>query len=747
MISKANKKMLAIVTAFMFMFTVFAPIGMIGEAEAASKNRVDRVVYVDKDENFEDLARVPYLIIQDEDGDFGASERFRLQLPGSAEWNLGETTATSAAVSATSGAIASTTGAATQYQIRVISDQIIDVTLSGILKSQTFHIPLNVDLDNASGEIKVTVNPMDSAVSSGTYTFAVVESGGTIATVGEKRDVTRGNAHGATITIDEARIGALDPGTQEFRLRLPSGFNWNATLTSGSAVVEGLGNTATLEARIGANDRTLEVTVRNIVRSSDSRGYIAITPYFNITRDANLGDVKVDILSRSSDVTAVSGLVVAEYIEHGVTVSIDEVREFLAGRAAVGNLADLDEEEFETAEITIEQNGRALLDGRIVEFELPSWVKVAVAENADHETVFDEIFGDGSAVFERNSFWINSDRNRFEVTVEDSTEADEIELVIPLLIEADKTGKIYLNIKGAGIAEQNLLIGTAIAPVEVDIKVADVRIGVQNQSAPDIVITENQAGALMEGSLVIDLRQFDGLRFTDATFEVIAGDLEIDVDASDVDDHRLTIVIEADSTEPSTIKVSNIELTVNRMAPEGFVQVDVSGDALIGYVSINGEDAIERDADSGTFNTRVARVNFANVITPAPGQVRSAATFVIGENVYTVNGVEKQMDAAPYIKDGRTFLPVRFVADALGVSENNIIWNQATQSATIIKGDRIVSVQIGNNVMTVNGTPLTMDVAPEIRDGRTFLPLRFIGQALGADMEWVAETQTVIVNQ
>ena len=48
-------------------------------------------------------------------------------------------------------------------------------------------------------------------------------------------------------------------------------------------------------------------------------------------------------------------------------------------------------------------------------------------------------------------------------------------------------------------------------------------------------------------------------------------------------------------------------------------------------------------------------------------------------------------------------------------------------------------MQIGNNILTVNGTPIPMDTAPEIKDGRTMLPIFFIGQALGAEVYWDGE--------
>jgi len=105
------------------------------------------------------------------------------------------------------------------------------------------------------------------------------------------------------------------------------------------------------------------------------------------------------------------------------------------------------------------------------------------------------------------------------------------------------------------------------------------------------------------------------------------------------------------------------------------------------------------------------------------------------------------MDVAPYIKDGRTYLPVRYVADALGVTEDNILWDPVTRSVTIFKGDRIAQMTIDSTTLLVNGVEINMDVAPEITNGRTMLPVRWMTQALGAGIAWDAETQTVTVTQ
>lgn len=131
------------------------------------------------------------------------------------------------------------------------------------------------------------------------------------------------------------------------------------------------------------------------------------------------------------------------------------------------------------------------------------------------------------------------------------------------------------------------------------------------------------------------------------------------------------------------------------------------------------------------------------------GHVSAATTvvFTIGSMHYTADQQTLTMDAAPYIKNDRTFLPLRFVANALGIPDAGITYDDATQKVTIVDGAATtVKLSIGSTYLFVNGMPTTMDVAPEIIDGRTFLPISWIAQALGFNATWDAVTQTVTLD-
>lgn len=121
------------------------------------------------------------------------------------------------------------------------------------------------------------------------------------------------------------------------------------------------------------------------------------------------------------------------------------------------------------------------------------------------------------------------------------------------------------------------------------------------------------------------------------------------------------------------------------------------------------------------------------------------AVFTLGQTAYTLNDTEQTMDVAPYAKNGRTYLPVRYVAQSLGIKSSDILWKNGT--AAFSSDDKVVSVTVGSLAMTINGAEVHIDAAPEIVSGRTMLPVKWIGMAFDADVSWDAATRQVTVEQ
>lgn len=129
------------------------------------------------------------------------------------------------------------------------------------------------------------------------------------------------------------------------------------------------------------------------------------------------------------------------------------------------------------------------------------------------------------------------------------------------------------------------------------------------------------------------------------------------------------------------------------------------------------------------------------------GQILSnAAAFTSDDWILTTNitynGNKIDSDVPPYVKDGRTLAPIRAILEALGMT---VSWDGATQTATAVKADITINVTINSNIAIVNGEQKTLDVPAEITNGRTFVPVRFFGEALGMTVDWDGYTKTVII--
>ena len=118
----------------------------------------------------------------------------------------------------------------------------------------------------------------------------------------------------------------------------------------------------------------------------------------------------------------------------------------------------------------------------------------------------------------------------------------------------------------------------------------------------------------------------------------------------------------------------------------------------------------------------------------------------IGSKKYYVNGVQKEMDVAPIIYEGRTLLPIRYVAEALGAL---VSWNATEQKVTITFKEMVIELWIGKNNAKVNGVYKFIDPEnPEVKPivippGRTMLPIRFIAENLGCKVDWDANLKEV----
>ena len=120
----------------------------------------------------------------------------------------------------------------------------------------------------------------------------------------------------------------------------------------------------------------------------------------------------------------------------------------------------------------------------------------------------------------------------------------------------------------------------------------------------------------------------------------------------------------------------------------------------------------------------------------------NSIVLTIGSTAATVSGKTVYNDVAPLVVADRTMLPARFVAENLGAV---VSWNGDNESVTIEGNNRYIELFVGSNLAKIDGETITLDSTPFIQNGRTYVPVRFISEALGANVEWVEALQQVII--
>lgn len=107
-----------------------------------------------------------------------------------------------------------------------------------------------------------------------------------------------------------------------------------------------------------------------------------------------------------------------------------------------------------------------------------------------------------------------------------------------------------------------------------------------------------------------------------------------------------------------------------------------------------------------------------------------------------VDGTQVSYPTPPVIKNGSTLVPLRQTFQALG---STVDWDNASQTITANKDNTTIQLTIGDNTASKNGTDFNVSVAPQIINGSTFVPLRFVAESFGSSVSWDNVTQIVSI--
>ena len=509
-------------------------------------------------------------------------------------------------------------------------------------------------------------------------------------------------------------------------------------------------------------------------------------------------DIKVEATSAKSGAVAtitVDGtdvdstkVEVAKVIDNKVALEVDEdedVPVYYSG-TDVNNYGLTVDDDHESLEVTLKETFAGAWNmNKEFKLELPEGVYVTAVDASDVNGTLDKngvtLYDAFKAAYQEGDHenFVFEKRTFDNTDPDDAAKDDEHEMTFTLTLVADPDfeGDVKLKLTGDNVDEQEVTIAKFVKPYTVKAEQNDLKIDYRYTAIPtNIVITEAEAGLwdddkAAEFTLELDK---DVMDFEDdAEFKVDdKSGLEID---DDTKKGTLTFeVTESSGDEPATVTIGKMALFMNRNIPAGPYDLLISTSMDNAYeaqmlfapdhtncpwnINVNDGERMKHDNDKECYVTDVcdfsdvAKEAFVNVVTA--GREDDDASFTtkvvvpVGEK-YIIAG-EKQiaLDVPAYVSAaGYTMLPVRAVATALGINNNNVLWDQATRTVTIMYGQRIITMSAGEKVVYVNGSAIPAAAKVEIKDNRTFLPMRDLATALGVtDITWDAATKTATLN-
>lgn len=225
----------------------------------------------------------------------------------------------------------------------------------------------------------------------------------------------------------------------------------------------------------------------------------------------------------------------------------------------------------------------------------------------------------------------------------------------------------------------------------------------------------------------------------------------------DGDIHKITFMVSPQATSENSAQNVEIKLAVNTNGlfyDSDLVEyVPVYGSASVVLPEIEDDretslPVVEDDGDDSVEYINPDGESVSVDISAESGTVESAPKTVI---ILTINSVNIKInnntlinDVAPIIVNDRTMLPVRVIAEELGAE---VKWDEANQKVTVTNAEREIVVYIDSDTAYVDDKVVKLDSPAFIQNDRTYLPLRFISENLGAEVDWDEDLQQVTIKK
>lgn len=613
----------------------------------------------------------------------------------------------------------------------------------------------NMKLKSTSVGKKATISVDGDMVTTDDLTFAEVKDTGVKASVKKVAEITEEGVSALERELKiESNVGDFKVG-QRFELKLSAGFEFNKLVAGDDSkytVKDNGKGESTAVIEVTTTTDTITVKADNLVISADTAKVgaeckltvkaVKGTAGFNDTADA---------------------IVVAKVVADAIEVSVDEDEDVpvIYSGVNVANEGITDDSDHKALEVTIKEPTAGTLDAKkVLTMELPDGVYVTNVESNDDFDADEAAF---AAAYKKGDYEKFEFARRTLDATEEGQDAGELKFTLTLVAEPGFTGDVTLKVDGAGLDKaQEVKIAKFVAPYTVEASQNNLIIDYRNTKIPtNIVVKEAEDGLWKKNSqFVFGVDKFEDDDFeNDATYTV---DDKSDLEVKTIKD-KLGFKIDKESADDAaTVTISNISLYMSRNLAAGAydLQLNTTGSdafmkqAILAPAGVDADEATVKYQyyDNDEHFDEVVKEGFVNIITA--GRDKDDASFTkkvvvpVGEK-YIIAGEEQvALDVPAYISAaGYTMLPVRAVATALGINNNNVLWNQASRTVTILYGQRIITMVAGQKVVTVNGNTIPASATVQIKDGRTFLPMRDLATALGVtDITWDAATKTATMN-
>lgn len=624
----------------------------------------------------------------------------------------------------------------------------------------------NMKLKSTSVGKKATISVDGDMVTTDDLTFAEVKDTGVKASVKKVAEITEEGVSALERELKiESNVGDFKVG-QRFELKLSAGFEFNKLVGKGDTYGTPATEDTTSKYKVIDNGKGERTAVIEVTDATDTITVKAD----NLVISADTAEVGAECKLTVKAVKGTAGfddtadaIVVAKVVADAIEVSVDEDEDVpvIYSGVNVANEGITDDSDHKALEVTIKEPTAGTLDAKkVLTMELPDGVYVTNVESNDDFDADEVAF---AAAYKKGDYEKFEFARRTLDATEEGQDAGELKFTLTLVAEPGFTGDVTLKVDGAGLDKaQEVKIAKFVAPYTVEASQNNLIIDYRNTKIPtNIVVKEAEDGLWKKNSqFVFGVDKFEDDDFeNDATYTV---DDKSDLEVKTIKD-KLGFKIDKESADDAaTVTISNISLYMSRNLAAGAydLQLNTTGSDAFMKQAILAPAGV--DADEATVNYQyydndahfdeVVKEGFVNIITA--GRDKDDASFTkkvvvpVGEK-YIIAGEEQvALDVPAYISAaGYTMLPVRAVATALGINNNNVLWNQASRTVTILYGQRIITMVAGQKVVTVNGNTIPASATVQIKDGRTFLPMRDLATALGVtDITWDAATKTATMN-